>query len=174
MEFVIRDLKPSDFADVVANYYSYYEEVKRNPELGLLLYSMKPSISAEFRWFAGVLGGINEGNVFASVAEADKRVVGLCDINPLSDRGEQSHVGCLGIAIIEEYRNKGIGTELMKHTLSKARKRYEIVVLDVFTVNKGARHLYEKMGFRSAGIIPSVIKRNGTYYDEERMYIRLQ
>jgi len=171
MEYTVRALVPEDFMDVVENYYSFYEEVKTNQEFGLTFYERKPDLHDEFIWFGNMLRGMKEGNIFASVAVSGGRVVGMCSIMPLRDRIEESHIGILGIAIAKGYRNAGIGTALMQHAFGSARNTYEIIVLDVFTVNTGARHLYQKLGFRSMGILPKAIKRKGKYYDLERMYM---
>ena len=48
MALVIRDIRPSDFTDLVDNFYRYYDKVKENPAFGTVLYCKKPSLSDQF------------------------------------------------------------------------------------------------------------------------------
>ena len=41
----------------------------------------------------------------------------------------------------------------------------ERVSLDYYTGNKGAKALYEKLGFRNEGIARNATKKDGRYYD---------
>jgi ribosomal protein S18 acetylase RimI-like enzyme len=56
------------------------------------------------------------------------------------------------LAVLPEYRNKGLGTKLLAeadHTATRLAKRgLSIIVSDA---NYGARRLYEHLGFRAAG-----------------------
>ncbi|MCL4346310.1 MAG: GNAT family N-acetyltransferase [Candidatus Thermoplasmatota archaeon] len=169
----VRGLEWDDFDDIVRCYYSYYDELSVNPDLGITLYASKPSLADEISWFSGLYTQFVEGRAFVSVAETGGHVGGICDIRPIGNREEEAHVGVLGIALIPEIRGMGIGEKMMSRTLNEARLRYKIIVLDVFTVNKAARKLYSKMGFKTIGVLPKALKRGGRYYDEERMYLEL-
>jgi ribosomal protein S18 acetylase RimI-like enzyme len=52
----------------------------------------------------------------------------------------------LSIALLPEYRGRGIGTDLLKHLLNKARHNYQALSLSVSPDNPAA-HLYERLGF---------------------------
>jgi RimJ/RimL family protein N-acetyltransferase len=83
-------------------------------------------------------------------AKVDDRLVGGATIEPRE--GKASHVAYLGIFLIKEFRNLGIGTRLAKRIKGLAReKKFEIMQLYVFASNKPAIHVYEKLGFREAG-----------------------
>lgn len=56
------------------------------------------------KWYADL---ISSRSSVAVVGEADGTVIGLCTIVP--KKGAGSHVGVLGIAVIERYRNRGAG-----------------------------------------------------------------
>ena len=72
------------------------------------------------------------------------RVIGWCDIVPCSHEGT-THVGRLGMGVIEAYRGKKIGTELMARALSDAfQKGLQRVELDVMASNEKAIALYQK------------------------------
>jgi ribosomal protein S18 acetylase RimI-like enzyme len=53
----------------------------------------------------------------------------------------------LTIALLPEFRGRGIGTQLLQHLLARADERYPRVCLSVTLGNPAAR-LYERLGFR--------------------------
>ncbi|HUB92832.1 MAG TPA: GNAT family N-acetyltransferase [Candidatus Saccharimonadales bacterium] len=163
---LIRDLQWGDFRQVVENFYSYYDELKENPNLGILVGGKKPKITEEVDWFSELYKRILKEDAVASVAEIDGMVVGLCNINRAILKEDAKHRGILGIAIIKGHRGKGVGLKLMASCMKKARGKFEIVTLSTFADNKTAIKLYEKCGFRRYGAGKNFIKRNGRYTDE--------
>lgn len=83
---VIRDLKWEDFEQVVKNYYSFFDEIKKNPDFGITVGGKKPKMTEEIDWFSGFYKRILEGDAIASVAVVKGKVVGLCDIIEQSSR----------------------------------------------------------------------------------------
>jgi ribosomal protein S18 acetylase RimI-like enzyme len=83
------------------------------------------------------------------------------------------HRGYTGIAVRKEFRGHGVGTILMKETLDTCRGKFDIVHLGVFSVNKGAIRLYERLGFRRYGSFPGAVKSGDRHLDTEQMYLRL-
>jgi len=81
-------------------------------------------------------------------------------------------IGNLGIAIRKEYRGKGIGKKLILKALEEGKNLFEIIQLEVFSNNKIAISLYEKVGFITYGIFPNRIKRKDKYYDVILMYYK--
>ncbi len=171
---VIRELNWNDMDDIVENYYSYYDELEHSPDLGLTLFNSKPTYEDEIKWFSALYSDIIKRDGFASVAERNGKVVGLCEIRAMTVRECVSHIGTLGIAIHRDSRGIGIGERLLKRTIDSSRDRFEMIILDVFTTNVTARRLYSRLGFRSMGVLPNAVKRNQRYYDEERMYLSLK
>ena len=52
------------------------------------------------------------------------------------------------VSVSEKYRSCGIGTALIKKTLSVCKKKkIEEVKLDIYNANVGAKCLYERLGF---------------------------
>lgn len=79
------------------------------------------------------------------------RVIGWCDIVPCSHEGT-THVGRFGMGVIEAYRGKKIGTELMARALEDAfQKGLQRVELEVWSSNERAIGLYQKFGFQIEG-----------------------
>lgn len=54
----------------------------------------------------------------------------------------------LSMALLPEYRGRGIGTKLLRHLLSAGEERYDAVSLSVSESNP-ARRLYEREGFNA-------------------------
>jgi ribosomal protein S18 acetylase RimI-like enzyme len=172
-EFVVRGIKFEDFRDIVDAYYSYYSEIKENPELGITLLREMPSIGSEVDWFRDLYKGVLDGNRIAFVAEADGKAIGICEIARNRPGSEEDHVGRLGIAVRKEYRSKGVGKRLMEEALRQASGKFEIVILEVFENNTVATRLYGKMGFREYGFLEGAIKRNGKSIGHRLMYLRI-
>lgn len=126
----------------------------------------------EAEWLAGCLANIEKGRTIMVVAEVNSKVIGNSEMNRLG--GHQSHVGLLGIIIAREYRNRRIGTKMLKTLIEESRKAgLKLLVLDVLSTNTKARHVYEKVGFREAGVIPKMAHTSEGYDDLIRMYLEL-
>ena len=103
------------------------------------------------------------------VAEVDGRVVGNIDITRRKNR--LAHVANLGMAVHDDYQDKGIGTALMEAVLDMVDNWLNIkrVELDVYTDNLRAVHLYKKFGFEIEGVRKSLAFREGEYVDAYHM-----
>jgi len=89
-------------------------------------------------------------------------------------KGKRSHVGTLGIAIKDGYRDVGIGTEMMQVLVEESRKAgLKLLRLSVFGSNMRAKHVYGKAGFREVGRIPKAISKGDEYVDEVWMALEL-
>jgi RimJ/RimL family protein N-acetyltransferase len=169
---VYRNLRVSDFQNLSDNFFAFLEELNENPDLGLVLLRKKPALSEELEWFSNLYKNVEQGKIIATVAEADSKVVGLYEVEGSRADSDVAHGGRLGISIVKEYRRRGIGTELMRQTLEKCKGKFEVVELSVFSINK-AKKLYERFGFQTFGHNPLAIKRNGKYYEEDLMLLKL-
>ena len=98
------------------------------------------------------------------LAYLDGKVVGNCDIRFFGGL-KTKHRANIGIALISEYWNQGIGTKMFEEMLRLAEEREDVlqVELEFIEGNARARHLYEKMGFRITGVQPNAIRlKDGT------------
>ena len=89
----------------------------------------------------------------------DGRVIGNCEISFY--RGMKTkHRATVAIALISEFWNQGIGTKMFETMIHLAEEREEVMQMELEFVegNSRARHLYEKMGFRIAGVHPNAIR----------------
>ena len=137
-----------------------------------ILNETRTTREAEADWLGKLLADIEKGDVICVSAEVDGKVVGNSDVH--LGKGKRSHVGTLGIAIKDGYRDVGIGTEMMQVLVEESRKAgLKLLRLSVFASNMRAKHVYEKVGFREVGRIPKAINKGDEYVDEVWMALEL-
>ena len=110
------------------------------------------------------------------LCEAEGQIVGSSHISFMSSRIKTRHRATVGIALREAFWGQGIGTAMMRELISAARSRegVEQVELQYIEGNTRARALYEKLGFRIAGIFPDAVKlKDGTRLNEYHMILKL-
>ena len=82
------------------------------------------------------------------------------------------HRASVAIALLKEFWNQGIGTRLFQEMIRIAEENENITQMELEFIegNTRARALYEKMGFRIAGIKPNAIRlKDGTFLNEYYM-----
>lgn len=130
----------------------------------------RQTYNSEVRYLAGEIQKMLDGNLIALVAVAeDKIIVAHAEIR--RGFGRSKHVGTLGIGVIEEYRNAGLGYELIRLLLEIANaENYKLIKLEVYAHNASAIHLYRKLGFIRAGVMPRMGLFDKGYRDALIMY----
>ncbi len=125
------------------------------------------TLSVEKKWLNGMIEGIKKKKVVFVLAECENRIVGSTEISK-GDRDAYKHMGEFGIAVLEEFTGKGLGTKLTQIIINLAKKnlKTEIVKLSVFSNNKRAQGLYKKLGFKEIGRIKKGRKVKGKYADD--------
>ena len=94
----------------------------------------------------------------------DDKVIGYLDYSLIYDRIEVDN-----FSVLEEYRNKGIGTKLMSYLVSLAISlRVVNITLEVRVSNNIAINLYKKFGFREVAL------RKYYYGDEDGILMEKQ
>ena len=100
-----------------------------------------------------------------------KELIGIAGI-AMQDR-VQKHVGMLGVSLIKSARGLGLGTLLME-LLEKEGKRYlpqlKLIILEVFSNNTVALHLYKKLGYIRYGSLPKGVFHKRKYVDLIMMF----
>ena len=77
------------------------------------------------------------------------------------------HVGQLGTFVSTEWRGRGVGKQLIAHTLAFARSAgYEKLVIWVRASNAGAQTFYSRLGFVPCGRLTRQVKIAGEHDDE--------
>ncbi len=80
------------------------------------------------------------------VAEEDGKLIGYLGVWCVQDEGQITN-----IAVLPEYRRKGIASKLLEHLVCEC-KGVSQLVLEVRESNSGALALYEKYGFKRVGM----------------------
>jgi len=166
----VRDLAWEDFEGWVGLYYSRYEEVRTNPELGVYTFESKPTLGEEAELFGKVWKDVLAGDLVVSVGDEGGRIVGICSVYRAGRHREDRHAGILAIAVHPDWRGRGVGSRLIPHALKKCEGKFELVRLTVTEVNLPARALYRKCGFVESGRLPRAFKRNDAYFDDIVMW----
>lgn len=110
-----------------------------------------------------------QNNSTMLVAEVNGKLVGyLFAIGGMARRNQ--HTAYLVIGILQEYRGKGIGTQLFT-TLDRWAKEQRLhrLELTVVATNETAIALYKKMGFQIEGTKKDSLLINGEFVDEYYM-----
>lgn len=107
------------------------------------------------------------------VAKDSGRIVGDASLNRLPRR--MQHRGDLGIAVVRDYWNSGIGSRLLRAVIRFAGENaFEVVELQVRSDNAAAIHLYEKFGFEKFGTHTSFFKIGNEEIAFDYMCLKLQ
>ena len=126
----------------------------------------------EQQYLDSLLADIDMGKKVHLAVEVGGKYVGNAELRKLPHR--KAHVGELRISLRKEFREEGIGTELMQTLIELGKAmRLRLLTLYVFENNHRALHLYQKLGFRRAGMVPGAIYFKNEYIGEVKMYLPL-
>lgn len=95
----------------------------------------------------------NSQDEWMMVAKEAGRIIGDISLTRLPRR--MQHRGDLGMAVLREYWNRGVGTALLREAVRFAKENgFTCLDLQVRCDNLAAIHLYEKFGFQKIGTHP--------------------
>lgn len=96
----------------------------------------------------GFLSSLQSEDTLYLVVRKEGRVAGYCGLLQSFDEADITNV-----AVSEEARNEGLGFAMLSELMRLGKERgIERYTLEVRASNAAALHLYEKLGFQSAGI----------------------
>ena len=135
-------------------------------------YEIKLTVEQEMDWINSYL---KNDNSILLVAEYENQLIGSIDVTG-SQRERMKHTGLIGMGMLEEWRNSGLGTLLMENAIawSKQNALLELLWLQVYTENYAALHLYKKMGFIENGTIKNYFKHETDYFDVMTMSLEVK
>ncbi|MCZ2809415.1 MAG: GNAT family N-acetyltransferase [Candidatus Bathyarchaeota archaeon] len=106
-------------------------------------------------WVSRAMSGLEDGSEHHLIAEMDGEVIGRASIYRYPFECDK-HMADLGTMIRPGYWDLGLGSKMLRIVMDQAREAgIEILFLIVFSSNLRAIHVYEKMGFKENGRIPS-------------------
>lgn len=111
-------------------------------------------------WLRGSRSG-----TFRVVGVLDGTLVGFAGLYPL--HGRQNHVGCITLAVHEDFRGRGIAAALLKLLLATADRLAGLrrLQLQVLAENIAAITLYEASGFHMEARHPAMVQSGDGYAD---------
>ena len=129
------------------------------------------SVEQEAAWIERMR---SSDDCLAITCYVDGKVAGNCELRFLKGI-KISHRAGIGIAILKEYWNLGIGTSMFNEMIITAKnKGIEILELEYLEGNDRGKALYEKFGFETVCVRPCAVKlKNGTYKSEIFMQMYL-
>jgi RimJ/RimL family protein N-acetyltransferase len=132
-----------------------------------LEHEIKLTLEQEQEW---ILSFLKNENSLLLVAEYEGEIIGNIDLTG-SPRKVMEHTAVVGMGMLQEWRNSGLGTALLTLSIdwAKVNPTLELLWLQVYTDNKLGLGLYRKMGFEENGIIKNYFKREGIYADNLTM-----
>lgn len=136
-----------------------------DPEVARLVNRVTPVGSAAHReWFARVVSDPQQV-IFAIDILADDRHIGNCGLTRIDSRVRKAELwmylgdsSCWG---------KGYGTEACRALLRFGFERLNLNRIHLYTpaYNRRAAALYEKLGFKTEGVLRQDVFQDGQYYD---------
>ena len=109
---------------------------------------------------------------YTGVAEdEDGRVTGLYILHP-NNIGRCGHICNASFAVAGTYRGEHIGEKLVLDCLEKGKELgFRLIQFNaVVESNTHARHLYERLGFRSLGTVPGGFRMKDGHYENICLY----
>jgi ribosomal protein S18 acetylase RimI-like enzyme len=132
-----------------------------------LLMNKKIDLKGEKDFLRSTIKSVKNKKRVYFVARDNKKVVGTVSLELGAWR--KSHIGRLGIAIIDGYRGIGLGKHLMLEAMKLSRKMMptiKLFQLEVYDNNKPAIGLYKKLGFKIVGHLSKQIQYKGKLVGE--------
>jgi ribosomal protein S18 acetylase RimI-like enzyme len=157
-EFIVREAEENDFPMI----WTIYQKVLSEGTYTSAIHGE----SALDRYEHLPQDEVGKRRALTLLAEVDGNPVGYVTIDE-SVWDLSRHVGELGIAVLPEFRQVGIGSALLESALHLAsEKEFKKIDLSVFHTNKRAISLYRKFRFKKVGRKRKQFNLKGEYIDE--------
>ena len=131
-----------------------------------LLVDKPVTLQEEKQWLRTQFQAQRKGEQLYLKALVDGHLVGDCFAKPGFGRN-RGNVN-LGIAVVKDWRGKGIGRLLLEEIIERSEQKWHPnnIYLHVVSANTKARELYESLGFRVVAQLPQWFKYKKQYLDE--------
>lgn len=161
MSIVIREAKLEDAEQLIA----HITAIANEPGSQILIWpgELQLTMEDERKW---IKSNSETENCTLLVAEAEGQIVGVLSCKGGEQKGTK-HTTSLGISVHKDWRNQGVGRELMERAIAWAKGTGVIkrIQLEVTAGNASGIHLYEKLGFEKEGLRRRGMFKYGEYLD---------
>jgi GNAT superfamily N-acetyltransferase len=92
------------------------------------------------------------------VARVGARLVGAYYVKP-NFVGKAAHIANAGYFVLESQRGRGLGRQLVEHSLHEARRLgFDAMQFNLVFASNPARRMYRQLGFHEVGRIPAAVE----------------
>lgn len=164
---IFRYPEPNDLDGMLS-----YANAMIDEDTFILLNGKQLTREYEQQFLDGVLKQMESGDLIQIAVIINGEYAGNASI----ERGKyrKSEVGHVGLGLLKQYREEGIGSELMKTMIEESKHLgLRIIELSCFENNPRALHVYEKLGFIKSGVTPGAILFKNSYIGEVHYYLPL-
>ena len=105
--------------------------------------------------------------LYALVACQRGTVVGMLGLHTFPQQPRRRHVGEIGMAVRDDWQNRGVGRALLREAVHLADRWLNLVRLElyVYVDNAAAARLYRRFGFEVEGTLRQYAFRDGQFVD---------
>ena len=118
----------------------------------------------EDKWYDGLNPLSKDTYSFAIESLTDNSYMGGCGIKEFNVK---NHTAALGIFLGSPHWRKGYGSDALRVLVKFCFNEMNLhkIKIDVFSFNQKAMKCYEKVGFKTEGVLRQEMYRNGMYHD---------
>ncbi|MAS32409.1 MAG: hypothetical protein CL610_00285 [Anaerolineaceae bacterium] len=157
----VREAVPSDAAGIVA----HIRRIADEPNNGISISSATEFKFTEVDEVEIIKKYAESDNRLMLVAEVEKAIIGVA--NCRGSDGGYSHTLSFGITVNRDWRDRGVGTAMLRYMIDWCRANPVVHRLElwVFPDNVRAIHVYEKLGFQHEGNRRASFLKDGEFRD---------
>lgn len=138
----------------------------------ILFSGQQLTLEEEVKYLDSVLESIEKRTQAYILPFIGEKLVGACGLTRRIRR--MSHIGDIHISVAKDYREEGIGREMLLTIIDEAKKmELKMLGIQVFANNPRAEHLYKSIGFIKHGRFPKAVQYKGQLIDEIEMHLNL-
>lgn len=152
----IREAKIEDIKDINKIYNTAVKNLNATMDIQL-----KP-LEEQKKWFEEH----KENNLSVIVAVMENKIVGWASLSNWSHKEGYKYTVENSIYVVNNYRGKGIGSNLLKHLIIEAKEKdYKNIMAQIAEGNQNSIKLHKKHGFKKVGKLKKVGYKFNRFHD---------
>ena len=158
---MIREAAISDALELLSVVGTYVQESEFIPYAEG---EFKLTIAQEEEWIQSF---IDQDNSLLLLATYNDGILGNISVNG-KQRQMMKHTAVLGMGLLKDWRNDGVGSALMALAIEWSRKNpiLEYLSLETYASNLRGQQVYKKLGFEEVGCQEKYIKISADKYED--------